>query len=106
MSQIEAITAMGFLIEYFGDNDFLLRGVPAWYEEGNAEELLLAILDTIGEDDTFDAAAFCADRLFRLACHSAVRANDRLAPGDISWLLGQLEEARCAFTCPCLLYTS
>lgn len=100
LRSLAELTDIGFLVEYFGDNDFLLRGVPAWYDKGAAEELFFAILDTIGEDERFNFSDFCREKLFLLACHSAVRANDTLTNSDISWLFRQLAEADIAFTCP------
>jgi len=100
IAYLNEMTSIGFLVEYFGDNDFILRGVPAWYDQGSCEELFFALLDTIGDEEHFDFAEFCREALFSLACHSAIRGNEYVNDSDIGWLFRQLHEAKSALTCP------
>ncbi len=100
VNYLQEMTSIGFLVEYFGDNDFILRGVPAWYDQGSSEELFFALLDTIGSEEHFDFAEFCREALFSLACHSAIRGNEYVNESNIAWLFRQLHEAKSALTCP------
>ncbi|MEG1501177.1 MAG: DNA mismatch repair endonuclease MutL, partial [Clostridiales bacterium] len=44
----------GFILEYFGDNTFILRGLPAWYEGSDPEALIFALLAAKEQKKDFD----------------------------------------------------
>jgi len=92
---------LGFILEHFGDNTFLLRGTPLWNQGGNSGELLLTILDELAtERGSFDRQRWAAEKLFSLACKSAVKGNSHLPAGEMSHLLQQLEASGNPYTCP------
>jgi len=101
VDHIMKLTNLGFVLEHFGDNTFLLRGVPKWSRGGNSKELLLDLLEKLGKDGAdLLPAEFVQDQLFVLACKSAVKANRFLTDTDIRYLLKQLDEIENPFSCP------
>ncbi|MGI5892061.1 MAG: DNA mismatch repair endonuclease MutL [Bacillota bacterium] len=96
MDCIVSLTDMGFIIEHFGDNTFIVRGVPFWYQGSDATALLRAVLEIQGSQQEH----LREDELFLLACRSAVKANQYLTPGDITSLLQSLDKCANPNTCP------
>ena len=97
--QIDALAALGFDAEPFGEDALLVRAVPADLSSGLAEgaaprdpfRVLQSALGSLADE------APPADWRHRLAtlyaCHAAVRAGDRLTAEEMAALLDQLGEA-------------
>lgn len=78
-----------------------MRGVPRWNSGGNSEELLLAIVEKLGnESEQLQIDRLVEEELFTMACKSAVKANQHLTEADISYLLNQLEQSNNPYSCP------
>lgn len=89
----------GFILEHFGENTFIIRGVPVWYDGDDPEQLLRLFLDEL-ENDSADLSRMRKDELFMAACKQAVKANRYLTPADISSLLAGLDQCVNSATCP------
>jgi DNA mismatch repair protein MutL len=95
---------LGFDVEDFGGNTFLLRAVPALLAQSNPlnpESMLLAVIED-SENDV--AAGAFKDRyhaaLASMACHSAVRSGRRMEAAEIRQLLQDWRDAGLPSTCP------
>lgn len=100
LNHILELTEIGFIVEHFGDNTFLLRSLPAWYYgEESGDELFRSILDMATEKG-IDYKAIADYEVFTKACKSSVKANTYLTTADINWLLGTLANTPNALTCP------
>jgi len=101
IDNIVQLADLGFILEHFGNNTFLLRGGPRWHLEGNSQELLLDILEKLGSGfATSIREVISEEKLFSLACKSAVKANKFLTDKDINFLLQQLDLVENPYTCP------
>ncbi|NLF80302.1 MAG: DNA mismatch repair endonuclease MutL [Clostridia bacterium] len=89
----------GFIIEHFGDNSFVIRGLPLWYEGDDAEQLLRLFLEET-EGGTLNTLRLRREKLFSAACRQAIKANRYLTPTDISALLLELDQCDNPLTCP------
>jgi len=92
------IRDLGFILEHFGDNSYVIRGVPAWYEGSDPAGLfrdLLALLRDSGNPQQLRQ-----EKLFMAACKQAVKANRYLTMQDISALLADLDCCENSATCP------
>lgn len=89
----------GFIIEHFGENSFVIRGVPLWYEGNDAEQLLRLFLEE-AEAGPVNTLRLRQEKLFRAACRQAVKANRYLTAADISVLLLELDQCENPLTCP------
>jgi DNA mismatch repair protein MutL len=95
---------LGFDVEDFGGNTFLLRAVPALLAQSNPlnpESMLLAVIED-SENDV--AAGAFKDRyqaaLASMACHSAVRSGRRMEAAETRQLLQDWRDAGLPSTCP------
>lgn len=84
---------LGFILEHFGGNTYLLRGVPAGFPPGEEGAFFFDVLDT-GTDHFNDALAA------KLACCSAIKAGQKLSHQEMQTLIGQMAELENPYTCP------
>ncbi|MBQ2698322.1 MAG: DNA mismatch repair endonuclease MutL, partial [Firmicutes bacterium] len=96
---INNLRDLGFILEFFGDNSFVLRGVPQWYVYSEPDMLLRRLLDIVC-DEQVDITHLRADQLFRAACRSAVKANQLLNMTDMVKLFQDLDASPNSATCP------
>ena len=99
--QSTRLAAVGFELEAFGDRTWLLKAVPAALGKVDVEALLRDVLDELAQveqstplDEAVDAMLSCA------ACHTVVRAGDRLGRDEIAALLSQMDQIDFGAHCP------
>lgn len=99
VENIEMFKAMGFDLEEFGPLSVALRGVPLVFGEPNARSLFLEILDNIKSDlkSSYDIKV---EKIMKLACTSAIKANDKLSNLEIMELFHKLRLCDNPYTCP------
>ncbi|MBW2609009.1 MAG: hypothetical protein JRC68_01545, partial [Deltaproteobacteria bacterium] len=100
LQKLDQLSGLGFDFERFGGNTFLLRSVPSILVNVQWEEFLLDLIPIMEEESdlTNDKAM---DRLLTImSCHSAIRAGQRMSPGEMALLLEQLEEMDLPTNCP------
>ncbi len=100
IDNILSLADMGFVVEHFGDNTFLLRGVPAWYQKGNPADLFFGFLDVVISEGVFDLASWDREKLFLQACKSALKANSFLTDADMTGIFAKLAGLENCLTCP------
>ena len=95
----DEIAAWGFDIAAFGPDALRCTAVPAVAARADAERLITALLDTLGDEAV--APDQNRSRVAALvACHSAVRFGDRLSLDEQQRLLDRLVETPGGMTCP------
>jgi DNA mismatch repair protein MutL len=97
-AHLEALTELGFEVEPFGGETYLLRAVPAMLERGDFGQAMAEILDELAEEGTGETRDEKA--LISVVCHSAVRAGQTLSIEEMRDLVRQLEETSLPHTCP------
>ncbi len=100
IERILQLRDMGFIVEEFGPESYVLRAVPAWFDGENGAELLIGILDRIEADPDFTPARFQESEIFMMACKSAIKAKRRVDPGEVAALFAQLDACENPYTCP------
>jgi DNA mismatch repair protein MutL len=96
--QQDLIARLGFLVEPFGPQTYLIRGVPAHLADGNPGEKLRDVLDSMAEGGGFEA--WIERAAYSVACHGAIRAGKILSREEMSELARGLEECDQPSTCP------
>ena len=92
---------MGFDIESFGDNSFIIRSAPSLVSGGDCKELVRDILDRLlmhQQDISFDEIV--NDIILIMACRYAVKANQKLSLEEMGFLVKELGNTSRPFTCP------
>ena len=95
-------TDLGFIIEHFGGNTFLLRGVPQNFPCGQEKALILDMLDYFKEkgNSCTDPVDFQHRLASSMACRNAVKAGEILSADSMNTLLMRLGKTENPYTCP------
>ena len=93
---LDDMARLGFLLEEFGANSFIVRTVPSMLSDRNWQTMLIELLDATSKE-----RSQFAEKLMALsACHGAVRFGQVLAEDEMRELLRQLEQVALPNTCP------
>lgn len=91
----------GFIVEEFGEDTLLLRGVPLPFKSQEGEELLVQMLDLLSEPGRRLEDRQMGRRLAAaMACRAAIKAGEKLSIADMESLIARLALTEEPFTCP------
>jgi DNA mismatch repair protein MutL len=99
IENIVQLNELGIIIEHFGKNTFLIRGVPPGLTGEDAAELVTDWLHS-EMNRQLNPLELKEAGLKMVACKQSVRANKRLSLEEQQMLLKQLAQLRQPFTCP------
>lgn len=99
-SRRDLLERLGFHVESFGGSTVAVKGVPALLKQRSPAQPLLAVLETLDEDEHLDTVALFHKPISTMACHSAIRAGDPIEPDEVKALLRQMDEVDLAAFCP------
>ncbi len=94
-----SLQEMGFLVENFGKNSFLLKTVPAVFGRQQAKSLFMEILHTMGENKN-QVHQLREVIITRMACRAAVMAGEELTVARMDKILSELRQTKFPYTCP------
>ena len=98
---LEDFSRLGFEIEPFGGNAYVVKALPQLLGEVAVADL---VRDVAGELATQGSSGLLEDALdgilIRMACHGMVRANQALGPVEIRALLRDLDRVDFRGHCP------
>ena len=101
MTKVSALVRLGFEIEEFGGNSVRLLAVPALVPLAACEAAVRALAQDL---DGLDKGSAIEEILRQLAatiaCHAAVKANDRLTPDKMVYILDELRQTAHSSVCP------
>lgn len=97
---LPSLRSIGFDIESFGGSSFAVHGVPAVLSGFKPEEVLRDYLRYAEEECPANDGEIMLGVARIAACHSSVRAGQRLKPEEMRRLLELLDSAETPFTCP------
>jgi DNA mismatch repair protein MutL len=87
------LAKVGFEVEAFGKTTLALKAVPGGIRHADPAHLLGALLDQWGEGGPPTETDVLDRVLAEIACHSVVRAGDRLTASEVESLLGAMDSA-------------
>ena len=91
---------MGFEIESFGGDSFVVQAVPVALSRMAPDLILRDLVAKLPEDETAPRIDLCTRLGQSAACHDAIRAGQRLHHEELRHLLEALDAACIASTCP------
>ncbi len=101
-----ALEALGFEVAGFSGDTAYLTAVPAFFSEGDAEQVLLDLAGRVRQsEDTQDEVSFMRKEILEAmaassACKSAIKIHHRLNEQQMQQLVTELFEAEQPYTCP------
>lgn len=99
---LATLQRLGFAVELFGPNSFMVRAVPAILTHQDPARAVLAVVEEMEEDDgRAPLQTQIEARLIRRVCKTAaVKAGQPLALAEMQAMIQQLEQCRNPHTCP------
>lgn len=95
------LNKLGFEIEEFGSNSFILRAVPAVSIKVPAKQLISDIIADLRETGKSVQLEVKQENIRKLvACHSAIKAGDKLTNQEMNQLIRDLYATQNPLTCP------
>lgn len=94
----EDLSRMGFDLEAFGENTFLVRAVPDFLTLTEAEDFLKSFIDSVSAEEKTGTPGI--DRLILRACKASIKAHDLTSQEERRALLKELKSCRNPFSCP------
>ena len=91
---------MGFVLEEFGGNTYVVRSHPAWLPDKDMGDSIKKIIDIIIENESLDYSRFIWRVAATLACKHSIRAHDIITKTDMENLLEMIRYCENPFTCP------
>jgi DNA mismatch repair protein MutL len=99
--RLDDFAQIGFVLEPFGGESFLVRSVPALWRGRPPLQALRDIADELAEESSRGGLAATRDDVYVLcACKLAVKAGDRLSPAEMEKLLRDLGQTENPYLCP------
>jgi len=97
----EKLDRLGFGLEPFGEQTWLVREIPALLGGADAAALVRDLADDLGAPELQGELERLLDRLAATtACHAAVKVNFPLTPEKMTYLLDELGKTSTPMTCP------
>ena len=96
---IDNIKNMGYDIEYFGNNTYIVREIPAFMQLAEAESFLNDMFKEIDEKPDLTNKRIL-DKIIMKSCKSAVKGGDHLTSQEIDGLIKDLKNCVNPFSCP------
>jgi DNA mismatch repair protein MutL len=97
---LELLSELGFQVEPFGPNTFVVRAIPALLSRLDPAAALAAVVEDLeaGNDPLQDKIE--AKIILRVCKTAAVKAGQTLSPAEMEAMIQQLEACRNPHTCP------
>ena len=92
---------LGFHLEPFGENIFIIRTIPAMLVGKDYKQVIRDMLDKLAETGKLKSLEESVEEMMMvIACHAAVKAHEPLQPREMETLIRQLRALGPSHTCP------
>lgn len=97
----EIFEKLGFDMEGFGGNTFIVRAVPACLANEDIGEVIKGVLDDLMNDKPPTTMQGKIERMITyMACRSAIKFGQKLSIDEMQSLILQMEKLKRPYTCP------
>ena len=97
---LELLGQIGFRIEPFGPNTFMVRGIPAMLTGLDPARAVLGVVDDLERGETPLKGGIEARIILRVCKSAAVKAGQTLSSEEMEAMIAQLESCQNPRTCP------
>jgi DNA mismatch repair protein MutL len=99
-SLLPALDQIGFELSPLGGSTYSVNSQPDFLEKGDPSLLIMEMLEAVADNGKMPPLELRDKLMKSLACHSAIRAGERLQPEQMRNLAEQLLHFPCLPTCP------
>ena len=98
--QLHTLSKLGFQVEVFGQNTFLVRALPSLLTGSDPKSALRVLVEDFEEDETPLQNELEARIIARVCKRAAIKAGQNLSPEEQRALILDLEACQSPRTCP------
>ena len=99
-NNITHLKDLGFDIEEFGMNTFKVSAHPTWIKKSYEKEEIKKVIDTLIEEEKFDATRFNDRVAATIACKASIKGNMRITLDEAKFILEELVLCDNPYNCP------
>ncbi len=100
-NKLADLQSLGFEMEPFGKDTFVVRGIPAMIAEKNYEQIIRDTIEELTELTLAKRLVVQRDAILTTtACKMAVKAGDRLSMDEMTRLVSDLKQTSNPYLCP------
>jgi len=100
-NNISTFELMGFGIEHFGGNEYIVNRVPADLPGIEGREIFIDMISSLlGEDNVRTRDSILLDKIASMSCKAAVKGNKSISKTEAEALVKQLFSLDNPFNCP------
>jgi DNA mismatch repair protein MutL len=97
----EQLSDIGFTVEAFGDDAYIVRGIPNYLNDCDIESTIKDVINLFKEKNEVLSIEQLREKAnIMMACKGAIKAMDELNTEEMISLLNQLMETKNPYTCP------
>ncbi|WP_420314814.1 hypothetical protein [Carnobacterium jeotgali] len=96
----DALEMVGIFLEPFGQNSFLLRSHPVWFNQGEEETIVREMIDLLLDHGSVSVAKFREATAIMMSCKGSIKANHYLNDAEARALLRDLKKTENPYNCP------
>ena len=97
----ENLMSYGFEIDDFGHNTIIIKTVPSLLSQENVKLAIFELIDKMDSNKTGEEPLKFEDAMIKsIACHSAIKANQKLEIKEMKQLLIDMEKIKFSDSCP------
>ena len=97
---LDSFKEIGFDIEPFGGQDFVIRGVPADLYSLDSQQVLMGIVDSLTNEAGKMVPDIITEKIASMSCKAAVKGNSKLSYDEADRLISQLLTLENPYNCP------
>jgi len=100
-THLDVLHTAGFRIEEFGEKDFVVKGVPSWFNKDDVENLLNELVEVMLDTGLKGDPGRIREGLLKsIACRTAVKESKSMQTEEIRALLKSLDQSGSPEVCP------
>ena len=97
---LDSFKEIGFDIEPFGGQDFVIRGVPSDLYSLDSQQVLMGIVDSLTNEAGKMVPDIITEKIASMSCKAAVKGNSKLSYDEADRLISQLLTLENPYNCP------
>lgn len=97
---LDSFKEIGFDIEPFGGQDFVIRGVPSDLYSLDSQQVLMGIVDSLTNEAGKMVPDIITEKIASMSCKAAVKGNSKLSYNEADRLISQLLTLENPYNCP------
>lgn len=99
-NNLNRLLDVGVELYEFGENDFVIRRLPSWIEQGNEEAIVDLVLEKVIHNEPISLVEIKDEVIELMSCKESLKANTRISIEEMEYILDNLMKCENPYHCP------